>query len=155
MSRLQALRDGSPFAALLAAHPSVDGRRDGAAGPGEKAANELLVGAAAGRRAVGRALLLLAPRPALFLPFSCPQVLSSSCCSLCSSPARAVHPREGCIHSDLIENELFALISFVLGATLAAAAGRTQPLLLPSPWRPVLPVLLPRASGDALPLLLE
>ena len=88
-------------------------------------------------------------------PFSCPQVLSSSCCSLCSSPARAVHPREGCIHSDLIENELFALISFVLGATLAAAAGRTQPLLLPSPWRPVLPVLLPRASGDALPLLLE
>ena len=45
------------------------------------------------------------------------------CRSLCSSPARAVHPREACIHSDLIEDKLCALISFVLGATLAADGG--------------------------------
>ena len=115
--------DGSPFAALLTAHASVDSRRDGAAGPGEKAAIELLVGAVAGRREVGRALLLLTTLAALFLLFSCAQVLSSSCCSLCSSPARAVHPREACIHSDLIEDKLCALISFVLGATLAADGG--------------------------------
>ena len=123
MPRARDSSDGSPFAALLTAHASVDSRRDGAAGPGEKAAIELLVGAVAGRREVGRALLLLTTLAALFLLFSCAQVLSSSCCSLCSSPARAVHPREACIHSDLIEDKLCALISFVLGATLAADGG--------------------------------
>ena len=45
------------------------------------------------------------------------------CRSLCSSPARDLHLRAACIHSELIEYELGPLISVIIGTTLAVGGG--------------------------------